>query len=228
MNIFRSFRQNHHFNWYTVLWVISLVIVVNLFLNWHIDKQFIGIVERRSHQTGARESGKVKTVLAKVGEQVKKNQVLALLETGDLTSHLDQLKNELAAIDQMADAQSDYNTLTTRRILLQLDNEASDLIDRFSDIESKTTELKGLNAEIDRLKNAEKAGLGYSRDLSSLLLQRDALESYLREQGKDLDIKKEQLEKNQVIAEDDRITGRRQSVPVAADRSVKLPGVVET
>ncbi len=191
----RKFRQSHNFNWYILLWGLSLGVVVYLFLNWHIDKQFIGIVERKSHQIGAQEPGKVKTLLTNVGEQVKKDQVLAILDTSDLTSHLSYLKNELAYIDKMADAQNGYNSITTQRILLQLDNEASALIDRISDIESKNTELKGLNAEIERLQNAEKAGLGYNRDLSPMLLQRDALASYLREQSNDLDAKKEQLEK---------------------------------
>ena len=195
MEIFRKFRQSYHFNWYILLWAISVVVVVYLFLNWHIDKQFIGIVERKSHQTGAQEPGKIKSMLVKVGEQVKKNQVLAMLDTADLHSHLSQLNNELDYIDEMAGTQSDYNSITTRRILLQIDNEASDLIDHLSDIESKNTELSGLNTEIDRLKNAEKAGLGYNRDLSSLSRQRDALASYLREQSKDLDTQKEHLEK---------------------------------
>jgi multidrug resistance efflux pump len=80
-------------------------------------------------------------------------------------------------------------------VLLQLDNEASELMDRLSMIESKSTELDGLNKEIERLKNAEDAGLGYNRDLSSLILQRDALASYLREQSKVLDYQKNKLAK---------------------------------
>ncbi|MCU0644645.1 MAG: efflux RND transporter periplasmic adaptor subunit, partial [bacterium] len=70
-----------------------------------------------------------------------------------------------------------------------------ELIERLSLIESKSTELAGLNAEIERLKNAEQAGLGHSRDLADLILQRDALLSYLREQRKNLESQSQQVEK---------------------------------
>ncbi len=195
MQKIRKFRQSYHFNWYIILWVIALIIIIYLFRNWHIDKQFIGIVERKSHQIGAQESGKVQTMLINVGQQVKKDQVLGMLDISDLTTHLGQLKKELASIQEMTSAQRDLYSITAQRALLQLDNEASDLTDRLSLIESKSTELAGLNAEIERLKNAEKAGLGYSRDLSTLILQRDALASYLREQSKDLVSQKEKLAK---------------------------------
>ncbi len=195
MQRIRNFRQTYHFNWYIILWIIALSTIFYLFRNWHIDKQFIGIVERKSHQIGAQESGKVQTMLITVGEQVKKDQVLAMLDISDLTTHLSQLKKELASIQEMASAQRDLYSITAQRVLLQLDNEASDLMDRLSMIEAKSTELAGLNAEIERLKNAEKAGLGYSRDLSTLILQRDALASYLREQSKDLEFQKEKLAK---------------------------------
>ncbi|MEE4312731.1 MAG: biotin/lipoyl-binding protein [candidate division KSB1 bacterium] len=195
MQRIRNFRQTYHLNWYILLWIIALGIILYLFRNWHIDKQFIGIVERNSHQLGAQEAGKIQTMLGKVGDQVKKGQVLAMLDISDLTTHLDQSRNELTRLQETANARRELYSITAQRILLQLDNEASDLMDRLSMIESKSTELAGLNAEIERLVNAEKAGLGYSRDLSALILQRDALASYLREQSKDLVSQKEKLAK---------------------------------
>lgn len=195
MQRIRNFRQTYHFNWYIILWSIALVVIIYLFRNWHIDKQFIGIVERKSHQIGAQESGKIQTMLITVGEQVKKDQVLAMLDISDLTNQLGQLKKELANLQEMAGAQRELYSITAQRVLLQLDNEASELMDRLSMIEAKSTELAGLNAEIERLKKAENAGLGYSRDLSTLVLQRDALASYLREQSKDLEFQKEKLAK---------------------------------
>ncbi len=190
-----NFRQSNYFNWYTVLWISALVVIFYLFRNWYIDKKFIGIVERKSHQIGAQESGKIQTMLINVGEQVRKDQVLAMLDISDLTTHLNQLKKELANIQEMANAQRDLYSITAQRVILQLDNEASDLIERLSQIEAKSTELSGLNAEIERLKDAEQAGLGYSSDLATLILRRDALASYLREQSKDLDFQKAKLEK---------------------------------
>ena len=146
-----NFRQTHHFNWYIILWIAALAVVFYLFSNWHIDKQFIGIVERKSHQIGMQEPGKVQTMLTTVGEQVEKDQLLSMLDISDLSSHLSQLKKELASIQGMAAAQRDLYSITAQRVLLQMDNEASDLMDRLSMIEAKSTELTGLNAEIDRL-----------------------------------------------------------------------------
>jgi len=190
-----NFKQTHHFNWYIILWIAALAVVFYLFSNWHIDKQFIGIVERKSHQIGTQESGKVQTMMITVGEQVEKDQLLSMLDISDLNAQLSQLKKELTGIQEMAAAQRDLYSITAQRVLLQMDNEASDLMDRLSMIEAKSTELAGLNAEIERLQKAEKAGLGYSRDMSALVLQRDALASYLREQSKDLESQKEKLAK---------------------------------
>jgi len=195
MQRLRKLRRSHYFNWYIILWIIALAIILYLFRNWHIDKQLIGIVERKSHQIGAQESGRIQTMLIIVGEQVEKDQMLAMLDISDLTTHLSHLKKELANLQKLANAQRDLYSINAQRVLLQLDNEASELMDRLSMIEAKSTELDGLNNEIERLKNAEEAGLGYNRDLSALILQRDALASYLREQSKVLDFQKDKLEK---------------------------------
>lgn len=188
-----NFKQTHNFNWYVILWVAALLMVIYLLSTWHIDSQMIGIVERKSHKIGAQESGKIETMLVTVGQQVEKDQVLSMLDISDLTNHLTLLKNELENLNALASAQHDLYSITARKVLLQLDNEATDLMDRLSMIESKSTELVGLNNEIERLEDAEKAGLGYSRELSPLIMQRDALASYLREQSKDLEFQKEKL-----------------------------------
>jgi len=195
MDRLRKIRQGHYFNWYFVLWIVALAIILYLFRNWHIDKQLIGIVEKKSHQIGAQESGRIQTILINVGEQVEKDQLLAMLDISDLTTHLSHLKNELTNLQKLANAQRDLYSINAQRVLLQLDNEASELMDRLSMIEAKSTELAGLNAEIERLKSAEEAGLGYNRDLSALTLQRDALASYLREQSKVLEYQKNKLAK---------------------------------
>lgn len=190
-----NFKQTYNFNWYTIFWALALLIVLYLFSKWHIDKQFIGIVERKSHKIGAQESGKIQTIFVKIGEQVKKDQVLVMFDISDLTTHLGQIKKELASLQEMSGAQRNLYSINAQRVLLQLDNEASELMDRLSLVEAKSTELIGLNTEIERLENAAKAGLGYSRDLSTLILKRDALASYLQEQSKDVEFQKEQLKK---------------------------------
>lgn len=190
-----NFKQTYNFNWYSIVWVLALLIILYLFSNWHIDTQYIGIVERKSHQIGAQESGKIQSMFVKIGEQVKKDQVLVMFDISDLTTQLSQLKKELVSLQEMAGAQRNLYSINAQRVLLALDNEASELMDRLSLVEAKSTELVGLNNEIERLENAEKAGLGYSRDLSALILKRDALASYLQEQGKDVEFQKEQLQK---------------------------------
>ncbi len=190
-----KFEQTHNLNWYTIVWAIALIIILCLYKNWHIDQKYIGIVEKKLHLIGAREPGKVHKMLPCIGEQIKKGQILAVLDISDLKTNLNQLKNELKSIQTLKGAQRDRSSILVQRMALQLENEASDLIDRLSLIESKSTELAGLKAEIERLKNAEKAGLGYSRDLADLILQRDALASYLREQRKDLEFQTQKLDK---------------------------------
>lgn len=191
----KKFKQTHNFNLYILLWIVALAVIIYLSQNWYINKKFIGIVERKSHPIGAQESGRIQNILVAIGEQVKKDQVLAILDISDLKTTLDQLQQDLTGIQQLERAHRDRYSIDIQRMALQLENEASELIERLSLIESKSTELAGLNAEIERLKNAEQAGLGYSRDLADLILQRDALVSYLKEQRKDLDFQSQQVEK---------------------------------
>ncbi|MBN2092273.1 efflux RND transporter periplasmic adaptor subunit [candidate division KSB1 bacterium] len=195
MKRFNKFWQTHHFNWYTILWLGALIIIIYLYQNWHIDKKFIGIVERRTHSIGVQEPGRIQNIMITVGEQVKKDQILAILDISDLKQILNQLQKELSNIQDTKSARQNRSSIFVQRMALELDNEASRLVDRLSLIESKSTELAGLNAEIERLKNAEAAGLGHSRDLADLILQRDALASYLREQSKDLEFQSQKLEK---------------------------------
>ena len=200
-----NFKQTHNFNWYIILWIVALFVVIYLYSNWHIDKNYLGIVENKSHLIGAQEPGKIDKMLALIGDRVKKGQVLAMLDVSDLKTNLQQLENELTSIQKLERARHDRFSILTKRMGLQLENEAADLMDRLSLLEAKSTELAGLNAEIERLKKAEAAGLGHSRDFADLVLQRDALASYLREQGKDLNAQSRKLEetrKSRKILED--------------------------
>ncbi len=193
--LLKKIKQTPHFNVYIALWITASLIVLGLYRNWHIDKKIIGIVEKKSHLVSAQEAGRIQNMLIEVGEQVQKDQVLAILDMSDLKTILDQLKKELAGIQQLETAQRDRYVMIVQQMALQLENEASDFMDRLSLLESRSTELSGLNAEIERLKNAEKAGLGHSRDLSDLMLKRDALSGYLREQSKDLEAQVQKIEK---------------------------------
>jgi multidrug resistance efflux pump len=178
--------QKRKMNWFLIFWLISLICVSYLFYRWHFVKDLIGIVEIKSHLIGAQEPGTIKNMLVAVGEQVKKGQVLATLNLSDLETEINQLQNELKNIQKLQAANENRFSIEFQRLSLQLENEASGLADRLSLLESQTTELAGLNTEIERLKNAEAAGLGHSQDLTDLIIRRDVLASYLREQGKDL------------------------------------------
>lgn len=166
-------------NWFVLFSVFAAIIVAFLYFRFHIEKQFIGIVEARSHLIGSQEPGMVGHVLVKVGDAVKKGQVLAALDTSDLASQIHQLKNELSGIAEMKGAHEDRYFLEYQRL-------ATNLADRLSLLESKRVELDGLKTEISRLEDAEKAGLGHSRDLANLILQRDVLNSYLEIQSEKL------------------------------------------
>ena len=198
LNMFKKWPQTNKFNIFTVLWIIAFISIIYLYQNWHIDKKCIGIVESRCHVIGAQESGTIQSMLTDVGESVKKGQVLAMLNIADLRINLDRLEKELSDIQSMESYQRIRYSLIAQKMVLQLENEMSALIERLSLIDSKNTEIEGLNNEINRLENAEKAGLGHSRDLADLIIQRDALVSYLKELNKELKLKDNSLEQTRL------------------------------
>jgi multidrug resistance efflux pump len=189
-----KFRQTNNLNYYNLLWFIALIIVIGLASQWVFDKKFVAIVESKSHWLSAQESGRIDNLLVTVGNEVKKDQVLAVLDISDLKITIDRLKEELNRFQGYKKAQQNRHSILVHRMALQLENEALDLIGWFSGLEEKTSELESLNAEIERLESAEKAGLGQSRELVDLKLKRDALTGYLKEQGSELLSQKQKLE----------------------------------
>jgi len=182
----KGIRQTHRFNPYTLLWAAALVTVIFLYFQWFVDKNYIGIVEKKSHSLGPQEPGRIETLLVKEGDPVRKDQVLAVLDISDLTAFLANLQNEVAKSKALDRALESRSAVEVQRLRLQVENEASSLMDRISLIESKSAELAGLNAQIQRLEDAEKAGLGTNRELPALVIQRDALEAYLSLQRREL------------------------------------------
>ena len=174
-------------NWYVIFSVAAFIIVAILYFRFNIDRKFIGIVETKSHLIGAQEPGTIRNILVEIGDQVKKGQVLATLDISDLEIQIKQLKDELSSIQALKGAHEDRYFLEYQRL-------ATNLADRLSLLEAKRTELNSLNAEIDRLKRAEDAGLGHTRDLADLILQRDVLSSYLQIQSEELQAQTQQLD----------------------------------
>jgi len=174
-----QFLQTRKFNWYIILWITSATVAVFLFFRWQIEKNFLGIVERRTHPISAQESGRIQTLLVEPGDKVAKDQLLAVLYLTDLKTNLENLQGELNRLRNLEEARRNNYSMQIERLRLRLDNEASDLVERLAMIESKSAELASLNALIQRLQTAQDAGLGYNRDLAELNIQRDALVAYL-------------------------------------------------
>jgi multidrug resistance efflux pump len=158
-----TFRQKLRLNAYNFLWAAALLVVAGLAFRWFVGQNVIGIVERRAHYLGPQEPGRIAELTVEVGDRVRKDQVLAMLDVSDL-------------IDG-------HSAVEMQRLRLQLENEAADLMDRIATLESRAAQLATLNGQIERYRNAEKAGLGSSRDLNDLVLQRDGLEAYMRLQA---------------------------------------------
>ena len=176
-------KQNRIINWFTWLWIAAFLTAGFLYFNWHIDKKYIGIVDRKPHLISSQEPGRIHSLLVQIGDRVQSGQVLAILDISDLKTQLSCLRSELARIENLADVQHNQYLLELQRFKMQLDNEAMELIDRISLIESKSVELESVNALITRLQNAEQAGLGYNSDLAELIIRRDALKAYLQHQS---------------------------------------------
>ncbi len=145
---------------YNLLWLAALLALAGLAFRWFVGRNVIGIVERRAHYLGPQEPGRIAALMVEVGDPVRRNQVLAMLDVSDLIEG--------------------HPAVEMQRLRFQLENEAADLMDRIAALESSAAQLATLNSQIERFRDAEKAGLGSSRDLHSLILQRDGLEAYMR------------------------------------------------
>ena len=195
-------------NWFVLFWIAALLVVMYMFYEYRTPKKYIGIVETKSHLIGAQEPGTIRNVLVSVGEQITRGQILVTLDISDLETEVAQLREELAAIQQLGEAHQDRYEMEFQRLHLQLENEMSDLTEQLATLGSKRTELSILDAEIDRLTKAEEAGLGRSRDLTDLMVQRETIASYLKEHGEAYVLQQQQLEKTRytrdVLDEADR------------------------
>lgn len=161
--------RRYRFNWFVIFFFIAVIVSIFLFRQYKETKNLIGIVETRSHLLSAQEPGIIREMFISIGDQVKKGQKLALVEISDF--------------------EMGQNLLTN----LQLENEVFELKDRLSLLESQNTELASLNAELERLQDAENAGLGHAQDFMELSIRRDALSSYMKEQISDLRLKHQKL-----------------------------------
>ncbi|MBN2053601.1 biotin/lipoyl-binding protein, partial [bacterium] len=145
--------------WFLASWVICAILAGWYYFGWHTGKNCVGIVEAVTHEVGAREAGLIRDLLVTIEDEVQAGQILAVLDTSDIDARLMLLHHELDETKALEEAGRSRYTLELQRLRLQLDNESADLTDRVALLESRQTELTGLNNEIARLQEAETAGL---------------------------------------------------------------------
>jgi len=166
-----------------LLWISLALVAYWAYYIWNINADFIGVVETRTHKLSAQESGRVKKINVKLGEQVKASQVLVELADEDLETEETWLKEELQRLEEMMKADRSRYTLEYEKLLMQSEADAGNIGQRRSDLESKKAELEAVNAEIARLNEMQKSGLGRSKDLTDLNIRRDALTRFIAEQS---------------------------------------------
>lgn len=165
---------------FIVLWVVVAVITTALAWLWTNETEFMGIVETRNHKLGAREPGRVRQVLVRLGDEVEPGQLLAVLDTSDLEHEREWLKDEIKRRKSALKSDKVRYAVEIERLRLQGDARSSELIERRAEIAEKRGELEVLDRRIAELKAAQSAGLGRSRDLDELLLRRNGTARYLR------------------------------------------------
>jgi multidrug efflux pump subunit AcrA (membrane-fusion protein) len=167
---------------FTVVWVCAATLAGLLYWRFGAARgDFVGIVESRTHSVSAQEPGRIASILAAVGEEVRAGQVLATLDTSDLTVERALLAEEADRLENVMSADRRRYTLEYQNLRLQRDANAADVGLGRAEVEAKRGELEAIQAEVERLEDAERVGLGRPRDLSALLAKRDAAARFVRE-----------------------------------------------
>lgn len=161
-------RYKFHF-----IWIVAAVAAVVLHHHWNVNAEFMGIIETRTHKLGALESGRIAKIYPALGQEVHTNEVLAELDTNDLMIEQAGIERELQQLRDTLAADQHRYALEYDKLRLQADSDKRELA-------AKRAELDALNAEINRLTEAEQAGLGRSRDLAELIIRRDSVARYVQ------------------------------------------------
>lgn len=172
-----SARKRHGF---VLLWLVGAGVAGLLYYWWHVQAELIGIVETRVHRTGAREGGKVSDLSVEIGDPVTAGQVVARLDTRDLLAEKARLDQEMASLDAILEADRQRFAMEYDRSRLQVEYRSAWLDEKNADLAARRAELASLEAEIKRLRTAEQAGLGHTRDLSDLVIRRNAVSRYIK------------------------------------------------
>lgn len=166
---------------FAAIWIVAAVCAAAMFYFWEINANYLGIVETRTHKLGSPEPARVSEILVAVGDEVSANQLLVRLDSSDLEAESAWIKEELANLDTMVAADKRRYALEYERLLYQRDASASGVSQRRADLEAKRGEIVALDRQIAPLLAAEKSGLGRPRELTDLLVRREALNRYVNQ-----------------------------------------------
>lgn len=166
---------------FVAVWVAVAVAALALHFFWRVNAGFLGVVETRTHLLGAGEAGRIRQVLVRPGDRVAADQPLVVLDSTDLEVERDWLVAALKGLEVSLEADRVRYALDFQRQRLQGDASRAGLVERRAERESRKAELASLNAQIERLSASERAGLGRARDLTDLLIRRDAAARFVRE-----------------------------------------------
>jgi len=171
-----SARKRHGF---VLLWLLGAGLAGLLYYWWHVEAELIGIVETRVHRVGAREGGRVSGLTVEIGDPVTAGKVLARLDTSDIEAEKARLDQEMASLDTILEADRQRFAMEYDRGRLQVEYRSAWLDEKTADLAGRRAELAALETEIKRLRSAEKDGLGHTRDLSDLVIRRNAVSRYI-------------------------------------------------
>jgi multidrug resistance efflux pump/ADP-ribose pyrophosphatase YjhB (NUDIX family) len=170
-------KRSHAFG---LFWLLAALGAGALYFDWHVESDLIGIVETHVHQVGAREDGVVRVVLSDIGAKVTEGQVLARLSDDDLDADEARLNEELESLNILIAADRERVRVDLGRLEMQTAERRAGIAERRAEWRSRLGELAGVEKEIQRLEEAESAGLGHSRELAELVIRRRGLLEYAR------------------------------------------------
>lgn len=170
-------KRSHAFG---LFWLLAALGAGALYFYWHIEADLIGIVETHVHQVGAREDGVVREVLSDIGSRVAAGQVLARLGDDDLDADEERLNEELESLNVLIAADRERVRVDLGRLEMQTAERRAGIAERRADWKARLGELAGVESEIRRLEEAERAGLGHARELAELVIRRRGLIEYTR------------------------------------------------
>ena len=154
---------------YYLLLAAAMVTAAYGFWQWRTDPYLVGTVVAEFRTVGAREGGTVREVNVAIGDRVVAGQVVAWLDDADLRAEKKLLREELASLEEIMAADR-------RRFDLEYDFLRLRVSEQYAEVQADLAELNALRREIGSLIEAEEAGLGHGRDLTRMIIRRDALQ----------------------------------------------------